>query len=162
MFNRILVALEGSPHEWRALDAAVELAEIGRGRLTVFAVAPRAAAWIGSAFGTPLDVGRLEEDVARTYQALLDQAVGEVPHSIPVVTRLTFGPAVEEILAELRSGRHDALVIGSQRRDRIRARVAAVSPVPVITVGGTWGDRDEAMEAGPHGRFARRPPASVA
>jgi nucleotide-binding universal stress UspA family protein len=162
VLNRILVALDGSPHEWRALKAAVELAQIGRGRLTVLAVAPRAAAWLGSAWGTPVDVGRLEDDVARTCQALLDEAVAEIPHSIPVVKRLAFGAAADEILAELHSGRHDALVMAHHRRGRIRARVVRVSPVPVITVGGAWGGRDAVMEPGPHGRPERRPPACSA
>ena len=142
MFNRLLVAFDDSPHGWRALAEAIELAQSGHGRLTVIAVMPDSSPWLGSAAALPMDVGGLDAPPEAEFQAMLDRALRTVPADVPVVGHLTRGAAAAAIVAEARTGEHDAIVIGSRGRGELRSlllgsvshAVLRGSPIPVVVV----------------------------
>ena len=144
MFTRLLVAFDGSPHAWRALAEAIELAQSGHGRLTVIAVMSDSSPWLGSAAALPMERGGLDAPPEAEFQAMLGRALRTVPADVPVVGVLTRGAAAAAIVAEARTGDHDAILIGSRGRGDLRSlllgsvshAVLRGSPIPVVVVRG--------------------------
>ena len=142
MFRRLLVAFDDSPHARRALAEAIDLAQANHGRLTVIAVLPGPSLWLGAAVEVPVNLGGLEPSLEPEFQAMLDRAVRSVPAEIPVVTLLKRGAAADAILAEARTGHHDAIVVGSRGHGGLLSlllgsvshAVLHSSPVPVLVV----------------------------
>ena len=138
MFHRILVACDGSPHARGALSDAIELAQAHRARLTLIAVAPLPAAWMGGAGELPIDLGG-SESPEQAYQSILGRAAATVPADVPVTTLLKVGPAAAAILAAAGEN-HDLIVMGSRGRGELRSllmgsvshAVLRSSPVPVL------------------------------
>ena len=93
MFQRLLVAFDGSDHAERALSDAIELALGNNGRLTVLAVAPEPSVWAFSGYGVPVDVDRVSDAIQRACCAMLDSAVSSIPDDVPVTKILTAGSA---------------------------------------------------------------------
>jgi nucleotide-binding universal stress UspA family protein len=91
MFHNVLVAIDGSADAERALTQAIDLAESEHARLTIFsAVAtPAAAVYIGSAGGEAAALARDAEDAS---EALLREAVAQVPDQVSVRTVLSRKP----------------------------------------------------------------------
>jgi nucleotide-binding universal stress UspA family protein len=125
MFQRILVAIDGSAHGSRALAEAVELAEQNRARLTVITSVPDPSTWLltGGAYGGAIDQAALLEDIEREYRDLLELAVASVPQDVSVTSRILHGRASDRILEELHEGGHDLLVMGSRGRGNVRSLV---------------------------------------
>jgi nucleotide-binding universal stress UspA family protein len=140
MFHRLLVAFDGSTHAQAALAAAIALAQAGRGRLTVLAVAPAATLWWGVASEVPSDLGALDRSTEREFQTMLDRAVESIPPEVPVTKLLEHGTVAAAILAE--AANHDLIVMGSRGRGELRSlllgsvshAVLHASPVPVLVV----------------------------
>ncbi len=143
MFRRILVAFDGTPHARAALAEAVRLAHANNGRLTVLVVVPNASLWMGAAWEAPVSLAALDRSTEQAYQAILDRAVDDVPLDLPVVKLLRRGAVATEIIAQVRSGDYDAIVMGSRGRGELRSllvgsvshRVVQASPIPVLVVG---------------------------
>jgi nucleotide-binding universal stress UspA family protein len=139
MFHRILVACDGSPHAQGALADAIELAQAHRARLTLIAVVPVPALWVGAAGGLPIDLGGAESP-EQEYRSILDRAVAAVPADVPVTTLLKVGPAATAILATAGENQQDLIVMGSRGRGDLRSlllgsvshAVLRSSPVPVL------------------------------
>lgn len=141
MFRNILVAVDGSPHADRALSEAIDIARGSRARLTIItavsepstgmtmALAAAAAASLGPA---------LLREADRTVRAAADR----VPDDISVTTILTEDPIRSAIMARIREGHHDLVVMGSRGRGTVRSAVLGSvshhvlhhSPVPVLIV----------------------------
>lgn len=142
MFNRFLVAFDGSPPARRALAEAIELAQPDHGRLTVMAVMPDSSPWLGSAAALPMQRGGLDAPPEAEFRAMLDRALASVPADVPAVGILTRGAASLALVAEARTGQHDAIVIGSRGRGELRSlllgsvshAVLRGSPIPVVVV----------------------------
>lgn len=125
MFNRILVAIDGSAHAARALATAIGLAEQHRARLTIITSVPDPSVWLvaGGAYGGTIDQAELLEESQREYRDLLENAVASVPKDVSVTSRLLHGRASDRILEELAEGGHDLLVMGSRGRGNVRSLV---------------------------------------
>jgi len=141
VFRNILVAVDGSPHADRALSEAIDIARGSRARLTIItavsepstgmtmALAAAAAASLGPA---------LLREADRTVRA----AAARVPDDISVTTILTEDPIRSAIMARIRDGHHDLVVMGSRGRGTVRSAVLGSvshhvlhhSPVPVLSV----------------------------
>jgi len=76
MFQRILVAVDGSTHSARALDEAVDLARSFGGRLTLLSVGPRPPMWPG-----PFQPVVTDADLAQAAQAVVDDAAARYPRT---------------------------------------------------------------------------------
>jgi nucleotide-binding universal stress UspA family protein len=142
MFQRLLMAFDGSPHAQRALTEAIDLAQASSGTLTVISVAPAPSVWAMSGYDVPIDVDRVSKELEREYQSMLDGAVNGIPADLPVTKILKQGAAGPEIVAEANAGDYDLVVMGSRGRGELRSlllgsvshRVLQASHVPVLVV----------------------------
>jgi nucleotide-binding universal stress UspA family protein len=160
LFHRILVALDGSAHAQRALEAAVELADSGDSGcawLTLMTVVqPMRQVISPGLWVTPAPSPEQLEAEARQR---LDRAAALVPDGIPVATIVAHGSPARAILARIEVGAHDLVVMGSRGRGVARSlllgsvshEVLTHSPVPVLVahcVSGAQRDgRDYATNA---------------
>lgn len=125
MFHNVLVAVDGSTHSARALREAIDLVERYNARLTIMTSVPDASGWLltGGAYGGSINWEALREETEREYASLLEDAVAQVPESIPVTKLLTHGSAPDRILEQLESGGHDLVVLGSRGRGDVRSLI---------------------------------------
>jgi nucleotide-binding universal stress UspA family protein len=141
MFRNILVCVDGSAHAERALSEAIDLAAAERSRLTILAAIPRPPYWACSPV-TAAAVGPLAAELAAEAKATLAAAVDRVPDSIPVTKILTPEPIRDALMARIRSGEHDLVVMGSRGRGALTASIMGSvshyalnhSEVPVLIV----------------------------
>lgn len=144
MFHRILIAFDQSPHAYRALAEAIELAQNNHAELTVIGVAPEPSLWAAESgyIAPPVSIGELDEQNKRAWRAMLDAAIASVPDDLPVTSVLRQGSAGTEIVREAEDGHHDLIVIGSRGRGELRSlllgsvshHVLQASDVPVLVV----------------------------
>ena len=147
MFERILVAVDGSEHAERALAEAVDLAKVADAELTVMTVVPDVAAWVFvggyGALVPPVSLDELNQQSKKEHERMLEESVASANDnglSVEKVVRQGF-PA-SAILAQAEEGHHDLIVMGSRGRGELRSlllgsvshHVLQTSPVPVLVV----------------------------
>jgi nucleotide-binding universal stress UspA family protein len=131
-YHRILVAVDGSPHDEAALRHAVDLARDQKALMTLLTVAPPPQTPVGAATSVPPDLHDFHEK-------LLREATDSIPTDIGVTTRLERGNPAETILRIAAEG-HDLVVMGSHGHSRVHRallgsvseRVLKASRVPVL------------------------------
>lgn len=152
MFNKILVAVDGSDYSKKALDYALELAEKFDGKITLIhvysTVVPLAASadLVSTPVLNPVSASlaaKLSEEAKQRGKLILDEAeqVAE-RHGISVEKLLMEGDAVKEIVAEAHEEKYDLIVVGHRGLSKLREWVlGAVSegvshkaPCPVLIV----------------------------
>ena len=141
MFHNILVATDGSPDSDEALTQAIDLAASQRARLTIFSasVAPPATAYIG---GGAAVAATIAADAEADVEQLLRGAVAQVPEGVSVRTVQSSEPVRVALMAQVKSGEHDLVVMGSRGRGALRSMLLGSvshfllhhSPVPVLIV----------------------------
>jgi nucleotide-binding universal stress UspA family protein len=126
-FNRLLVAIDGSPASDLALRGAVTAARRDNAALTLLVVAPHATSgsqtWVA---GAP-DPQSLQRAIDADSQKLIREAVERIPEDIPVTTRIRHGKPGPEIVAEATEEDYDAILIGARGLGRVRAMAGSVS-----------------------------------
>jgi nucleotide-binding universal stress UspA family protein len=120
MFRNILVCVDSSAHAERALTEAIDLADAERSRLTILTSIPRPPYWACTPT-TAAGIESLATDLATEAKAALKAAVDRVPDSIPVTKILTQEPIREALMARLKTGEHDLVVMGSRGRGALSA-----------------------------------------
>ena len=150
MFRNILVAVDGSPDSDQALIQAIDLADSENARLTIFSavVAPPSVAYVGVSGEVVADLIR---DAAAETEAVLHRAVEQVPDQVSVSTVRSSEPVRSALLGQIRSGRHDLVVMGSRGRGAVRSALLGSashyvlhhSPVPVLIVHAESGPQLE-------------------
>jgi nucleotide-binding universal stress UspA family protein len=143
MFHDILVAIDGSGDASQALEQAIDLAECEHARLTLFSavVSPPAVAYAGVS-GEAVEY--LWRDAQDETETLLRTAAQGVPEDLAVSTVLSTAQARPALLAQVRDGHHDLVVMGSRGRGAFRSALLGSvshfvlhhSPVPVLIVHG--------------------------
>jgi nucleotide-binding universal stress UspA family protein len=120
MFRNILVALDGSPDADQALSDAIDLAECEHARMTLFSSVPSPPAF---AFTTPggLALSDVAEKAQQETEAILKEAAGRVPEGVSVTTVMKLEPAKPALLAQIESGGHDLVVMGSRGLGAVRS-----------------------------------------
>jgi len=147
MFRNILVALDGSPQSSTALREAQDLAVATGGRLTLVTVFDTRRLAAGPAFtiAPVLDAGHPVDAAAALRQQAQDfvqGARGQVRPDVPCQAMAIEGSPAEGILAQVESGGHDLVMMGSRGRGAmesmflgsVSSNVVQQSPVPVLIV----------------------------
>ncbi len=144
MFRNVLVGLSLAPTSSpeRVLREAIEVADRHHGRLTILTVLPECHPCAFGPIETYTAARDTSADLWREGQALQRAALEQVPACLPVSTLLQQGPAWSHLMRELRSGRHDSVVVGASGRSRVARllrrpmddRLIRCSPVPVLVV----------------------------
>lgn len=146
MYQRILVAFDGSPVAGRALRDAIKLAREQHAQLRIVSVVD-----LGPVYWVPLtgiNVAEIEQAVIQQTQKELSDAVALARrHGLDAETtvRRADGRRVtDEIVAEAKSWPADLIVLGTHGRGGIERLVlgsvaegvARAAPVPVLLVRG--------------------------
>lgn len=139
MFRNILVSIDGSPHADQALSEAIDIAQAGRGRLTLLTAVRACPSWAYN----PASAGatrQLSNDFEREAHRVMRDAVARVPDDLPVTKIITHEPIRPALLKQIEAGCHDLLVMGSRGRGTVRSSLLGSvshhalhhSPVPVL------------------------------
>jgi nucleotide-binding universal stress UspA family protein len=143
--QRILLASGGDQHTFVDADITMRLAIPLGAAVTLLHVVSQQSLFFegfGARSSNAVDFLTSESAEAKT---LREAAEWLEQHSVPTQTRQRAGPVLDEILAELRSGSYDLLVIGAHRVTSVLDRVLLEditgdlldkSPVPVLVVRG--------------------------
>ena len=126
-FHRILVAVDGSRHADLALAMAIALADRDRSRLTILTVIPNVNETAAMAYGAGVDPVALQVDADRGAEKTMRAALESVPDDQPVESVQRRGHAGPEIVAQVKDGRHDAVVLGARGLGRIGSMFGSVS-----------------------------------
>jgi nucleotide-binding universal stress UspA family protein len=144
MFSKILVAFDQSTHARAALKEAVDIARTQNATLTILTGYSTFLAWPGVGLGA-LSQSVYDEVVAASRaagQAVLDDAVKELPSEMKAATRLVDSSPAEAILDECNEGGYDLVALGSRGLGDVGSlflgsvshRVLHSSRIPVLIV----------------------------
>jgi nucleotide-binding universal stress UspA family protein len=120
--HRLVVAFDGSPGSWAALERAIEIAVSNRALLTIAAVVeePRFI-WQGpGTMGVPFTRESLRHELEIEMTRHLANARDEVPATVSVTTRLLRGRAARALAAFAEEGGYDLVVTGPRPAGRLR------------------------------------------
>ncbi|MCW3004745.1 MAG: universal stress protein [Conexibacter sp.] len=127
-FRRVLVAVDGSAHSDLALAMAIALAERDNARLAVLTVIPNAGESAAAlAYGAPVDPVAMQRDADRGAEQTMREAIDAVPDDQPVDSVTRRGNAATQIVAQVKEGNHDAVIVGARGLGRIGSMVGSVS-----------------------------------
>ena len=122
MFRSILVPIDGSPDARRALAEAVELARATGASLTVMASVPDPSAWVISGAGLgSYDFDQIMRESESQYRDLLEESARSLPQGVPAASVLAHGPPGPAIVAQVRNGGHDLVIMGSRGRGDVKS-----------------------------------------
>ena len=141
MFHNILVSIDGSAHADQVLTEAIDIAQAGLARLTLITAVRHCSSWAYS----PVSAGaakQLEVELEHEAHKVMRDAVARVPDDLPVTKIITHDPIRPALMKEIKSGRHDLVVMGSRGRGAVASSVLGSvshhalnhSPVPVLIV----------------------------
>jgi nucleotide-binding universal stress UspA family protein len=119
--RKVLVAFDGSPGAWAALDRGIAIAVGQRSLLTIAGVVQEPRAWttLGPA-PMPFTRESLLRDLEREMEQKLAAARDEVPATVSVTTRLLHGRPARVLAALADEGDYDLVVVGPRPSGRLR------------------------------------------
>jgi nucleotide-binding universal stress UspA family protein len=121
IYRHILVALDGSADSKTALRHAVTLARDQNAKLTLLTVVPHTATPVGAGVAPP-------PETAESHNAIIKEALAEIPKDIGITTRLEHGEIADTLLKLVATESYDLLVMGSHGHSRVhRALLGSVS-----------------------------------
>jgi nucleotide-binding universal stress UspA family protein len=124
--RRILVAFDGSPGAWAALERAIEIAVGQSALLTIAAVVAEPHLYAGfGPLALPYSPDTLRRDAEREMLRLLAEARDEVPANISLTTQLLVGRPARALAALVESGNYDLVVTGPRPTSRLRRLLGA-------------------------------------
>jgi nucleotide-binding universal stress UspA family protein len=131
MYQRILLAYDGSEAGQKALLDCRDLAQWSNAELFLVAVSPPLIATIGFEGGV-LDAAQ-EEETRRRFQAILQEGLGRLRESGRRVDgELLVGDQVEQIVAYARKIKADLIVVGHKHLEGWAARWWRRSSSPAL------------------------------
>jgi nucleotide-binding universal stress UspA family protein len=119
--HRVLLAFDGSPGAWAALEQAITVAVSQRALLTIAGVVGEPTLWLG--FGpavVPYTRETMLRDLERDMQQKLAAARDEVPATVSVTTQLLHGRPARALTALAESGGYDLVIAGPRKTGRLR------------------------------------------
>jgi nucleotide-binding universal stress UspA family protein len=121
MFHHILVAIDGSRDSEEALSEAIDLAVSEHSTLALVSVLAPPSAIAYPAVGAGAAAAELIVEAKEEIEAALRAAVERVPKDVSVTSTLRKGSVRSELSAEIETGRHDLVVMGSRGRGALRS-----------------------------------------
>jgi nucleotide-binding universal stress UspA family protein len=139
VFERILVAVDGSAESAHALAEAVDIASAGGGSLTLISVGVPPRIW-PSAYTVYVS----DEELEHAAERVVDDAAAPIADTISLSKVVRVGRPADEIVAAAKEGRHDLIVMGARGRGATTSlllgsashAVLNQSPVAVLIVPG--------------------------
>src|ERR1700754_2299666 len=119
--QHVLLAFDGSPGAWAALEQAIAVADSQHALLTIAGVVGEPTVWLryGPAV-MPYTRETLLQELERDMQQKLAAARDEVPATVSVTTRLLHGRPARALAALAESGGFDLVVAGPRPEGRLR------------------------------------------
>jgi nucleotide-binding universal stress UspA family protein len=117
----VLLAFDGSPGAWAALEQAITVAVSQRALLTIAGVVGEPTLWLG--FGpavVPYTRETMLRELERDMQHKLAAARDEVPATVSVTTQLLHGRPARALTALAESGGYDLVIAGPRKTGRLR------------------------------------------
>jgi nucleotide-binding universal stress UspA family protein len=147
MYEKILVAVDGSSTSLRGLDEAIKLAQVTRGRLMLVHVVNElviAAEYVPSVYYEPILVSLRDSGAKVLEQAMSVARRADVPCEQKLVETLG-GRAADEIVKQAKEWAADLIVLGTHGRRGLKRLamgsdaelVLRQSPVPVLMIRDT-------------------------
>lgn len=119
--RRILVAFDGSPDTWTALQRAIDIAVANSALLTIAAVVPEPRIYSGvGPFMLPFSPATLRRDAEREILRLIAAARDEVPANVSVTTQVLHGRPARALATLAKAGDYDVVVTGPRCSSRLR------------------------------------------
>jgi nucleotide-binding universal stress UspA family protein len=116
---RLLVAFDGSPGAWRALDAAIRLAVAHDAELTVAGVVGDPTPWV--ACTVPMAASpAYRHDAQIAMEQTLAAARDELPATLRAEVLVLHGRPASALVALADSGRYDLVIAGPRPAGRVR------------------------------------------
>jgi nucleotide-binding universal stress UspA family protein len=151
MFNKILVAYDGSPSSRAAIQQAYALAKANNAQVTILSVAPSVAALAGL---SGVSIEELGAELKEWAEQTAREGASTAPSDANVHTITRSGHVGEEIVAEIEAGGYDLAVLGSRGRGRLvtdlfgsaNGYVHFHSKIPLLTISGDESNSDEVGE----------------
>jgi nucleotide-binding universal stress UspA family protein len=137
--RRLLVAFDGSPGAWAALERGIEIAVSSRALLTIAAVVeePRVV-WQGpGVMGVPYTRESIRRELEREMTRHLANARDEVPAAVSVTTRLLRGRAAKVLAAFAEDSGYDLIVTGPRPTRRLGRLLRASVTHKLLSCGHT-------------------------
>jgi nucleotide-binding universal stress UspA family protein len=127
----VLVAFDGSPASWSALDQAIDIARSERARLTIAGLVRDPPF---TTCGAPVDVALPAtwacEDAIEQMERELATARRSAPPTVSITTRILRGRPSRTIAALQRHEHFDVVMVGHTRRRPLRGLVACGDATP--------------------------------
>lgn len=120
--QRVLVAFDGTPGAWAALDQGIQLALRANARLTIAGVvgtAPPMACGIGGVLVPPYTPEGLQRELDVEMEQKLAAARDEIPATISVTTIVLHGKATRALGRLAEEGGYDLVVTGPRKCSRL-------------------------------------------
>ena len=137
MFQRILVATDGSTLSKKAVESAIELAALNGAELVALTVVPRYpnSYFEGAAVFTADDVARIEKEWSEAAQATLDKVGAEAKTAgVQIKTATVSSDLVgESIIAAAKKHNSDLIVMASHGRKGIKRLLLGSETQHVLT-----------------------------
>lgn len=142
MFCRVLIGLDESLASWRALQAAIALAQRDCSRLTILTAVPPVHGWPAGPVETMSAAREIDAELQERAIALQARALELVPQCLPVTTVIRREPPLRALLDRIEDASHDALVLGDDGSRPLLAwrsltrRLERRAGIPVLVLGG--------------------------
>lgn len=134
MFQKILVALDGSEHSWKALESAIQIAKKFKGKLTLIHVystvaarplaIPEPSTLTAPAIppvATSAEISRMIEAARKIGTDILTEGEKRVKNEkIIVDSLLVEGKVSEEIVRVAKEGNYDLIVMGARGLSKLK------------------------------------------
>ena len=137
MFQRILVATDGSTLSRKAVESAIELAALNGAELVALTVVPRYphSYFEGAAVFTADDVARIEKEWSEAAQATLDKVSAEAKTAgVSIKTATVSSDLVaESIIGAAKKHNSDLIVMASHGRKGIKRLLLGSETQHVLT-----------------------------
>lgn len=142
MFRNILVPIDGSENAARALAEAIDLATAEHAALTILCAWERFTWYAATIPTTAIDIDTVDAEAQAEAARIVEEARARVPAPLAVGTRVVCRHPADAILDEIRTGRHDLVVMGSRGLGGVRSvllgsvsqNVLHHSTIPVLIV----------------------------